>query len=43
VKRGKDIGATEFYLCTVCGQIEFGKPPETCPICGAKAAKCRQV
>ncbi len=36
---GKDLDNSEFYLCPVCGYIEFGKPPEECPICGAKAAK----
>jgi rubrerythrin len=35
VAQGKDL-QTEFYLCPVCGHIEFGAPPATCPICGAK-------
>jgi len=39
VARGADLGDNEFYLCPVCGHIEFGKPPEQCPICGAKGAK----
>ena len=38
-KSGKDLQVTEIYLCPVCGHIEFGKAPETCPICGAKAGK----
>ena len=38
VQRGEDLAETEFYLCPVCGHIELGSPPETCPICGAKAA-----
>ena len=39
VKQGKDLTETKFYLCPVCGHIEFGEPPETCPICGTKASK----
>jgi rubrerythrin len=36
---GKDLDAAEFYLCPVCGHIEFGKPEENCPICGTLASK----
>ena len=39
VEKGTDLAATEFYLCPVCGHIELGRPPEKCPICGAKAEK----
>ena len=39
VRQGKDLAATKFYLCPVCGHIEFGEPPESCPICGTKASK----
>ena len=42
-KAGRDLAETEFYLCPVCGHIEFGKAPATCPICGAPAAKFVQV
>jgi rubrerythrin len=35
-KTGVDLAATEFYLCPVCGHVEAGKPPETCPICNIK-------
>jgi rubrerythrin len=38
-KTGKDLGVTDFYLCPVCGYIEFGKAPEKCPVCGALGAK----
>lgn len=41
--QGKDLSVTEFYLCPVCGYIEFGKAPEECPICGAKGSKFTQV
>lgn len=37
--QGKDLTETEFYLCPVCGRIEFGKPTESCPICNTKADK----
>jgi len=43
VRRGEDLTETEFYLCPVCGHIEFGEPPETCPICGAKAKAFVQI
>jgi rubrerythrin len=38
-QRGQDLTETEFYLCPVCGRIEFGKPTEDCPVCGTKASK----
>jgi rubrerythrin len=38
-QRGQDLAETSFYLCPVCGHIEFGQPPATCPICGAKASQ----
>jgi len=38
VKAGKDLDV-DFYLCPVCGYIEFGQAPETCPICGVKGSK----
>ena len=42
-KAGKDLEETNFYLCPVCGHIEFGTPPDNCPICGVKAEKYVQV
>ncbi|MGD2109111.1 MAG: rubrerythrin family protein [Phycisphaerae bacterium] len=39
VKEGKDLEATDIYLCPVCGHIEFGQPPATCPICSTKGEK----
>lgn len=38
-ERGEDLAETGFYLCPVCGHIEFGTPPEKCPICNAAGAK----
>ncbi len=38
-QQGKDLKETNFYLCPFCGNIEFGKAPDACPICGAKKEK----
>jgi len=42
-KNGEDLTEVDFYLCPVCGFIEFGKAPENCPVCGVPAAKFVQV
>ncbi len=36
---GKDLEETKFYLCPVCGHIEFGAPPDICPTCKLKGDK----
>lgn len=36
VMAGKDLSETAFYLCPVCGHIELGEAPDSCPVCGAK-------
>ena len=38
VQQGKDLDV-DFYLCPVCGYIEFGQPTEECPVCGTKPEK----
>jgi len=38
VQQNKDLDV-DFYLCPICGYIEFGKPTEDCPVCGAKTGK----
>ena len=43
VREGKDLAETRFFLCPVCGNIELGQPPETCPVCGAKGSKFLEV
>jgi rubrerythrin len=43
VSKGKDLAEAKFYLCPVCGHIEMGIPPDTCPICGVKGEKYVQV
>jgi rubrerythrin len=40
---GKDLIETNFYLCPVCGHIEVGNPPESCPICGTRGEKFVRV
>jgi len=42
VQRGEDFAET-FYLCPVCGYIELGAPPESCPICGSKGKVFIQI
>lgn len=39
VLQGHDLEHEEIYLCPVCGHIEFGKPPDACPICGARGTR----
>ena len=43
IKQGEDLTETEFYLCPVCGYIEFGTPPDSCPVCSAKGEKFVQL
>ena len=43
VKQGKDLGEVKFYLCPICGHIEFGVAPERCPICKTLGAKYVEV
>jgi rubrerythrin len=40
-EQGHDLTEVKFYLCPICGHIEFGEPPESCPIC--KTAKSRFI
>jgi rubrerythrin len=43
VQQGKDLTELKFYLCPICGHIEFGVPPATCPTCGTAGARFVQV
>jgi rubrerythrin len=43
VRQGKDLDVGDIYLCPICGHIEFGAAPATCPICSAKADKFVQL
>ncbi len=42
-EQGKDLDVTDFYLCPVCGHIEFGMPEKDCPICGTLVSKYIKV
>jgi rubrerythrin len=43
MKAGKDLSQMDVYLCPVCGDLEFGPPPEKCPICGAPASRFQKI
>jgi rubrerythrin len=38
-KKGEDLSVSGIYLCPVCGYIEFGQAPDSCPICGTRGSK----
>jgi rubrerythrin len=35
--------SVDYFLCTVCGHIAEGSAPDSCPICGAKAAVYKKI
>ncbi len=43
MRSGKDLSQMDVYLCPVCGDVEFGAPPDKCPICGAPASKFQKI
>ena len=43
MKSGQDLSTMDVYLCPVCGDVEFGTPPDRCPICGAPASKYQKI
>ncbi len=43
IKSGSDLSREKVYLCPVCGNIEVGKLPDKCPICGVFAKQFREV
>ncbi len=43
LKAGHDLGREKIFLCPVCGNIEIGKPPEKCPICGVFGKQFREI
>ncbi len=43
VKGGKDLAAEAFYLCPVCGNVELGKAPAACPICGCRGDRFQKI
>jgi len=43
VADGKDLDEINIYLCPICGHIELGTPPDSCPICGLPGTKYIQL
>jgi rubrerythrin len=43
LESGADLSTMDVYLCPVCGDLEFGNPPDRCPICGAPASKYQKI
>jgi rubrerythrin len=43
LESGADLSAMDVYLCPVCGYLEFGTPPDKCPVCGAPASKFQKI
>jgi rubrerythrin len=43
IKAGNDIGREKVFLCPVCGNIELGKAPDKCPICGVFGKQFKEI
>jgi rubrerythrin len=43
LEAGSDFSGAEIYLCTVCGNIEVGKPTSKCSICNAPADRFQKI
>lgn len=43
IKAGGDLPRQAVFLCPVCGNIELGKAPEKCPICGVLGRQFREI
>jgi rubrerythrin len=43
IQKGQDLPEPKIYLCPVCGHIEFGTPPESCPICKTKGSSYVEI
>jgi rubrerythrin len=43
MKSGKDLSQMDVFLCPVCGDVEFGVPPDKCPICGAPGSRYQKI
>jgi rubrerythrin len=37
------LAETDYYVCNVCGYTCENEPPDTCPVCGAKAQAFKKV
>jgi len=43
IKAGNDLGREKVFLCPICGNIEIGKVPDKCPICGVFGKQFREI
>jgi rubrerythrin len=43
LKAGHDLGRESVFLCPVCGNIEIGKAPDKCPICGVFGKQFHEI
>ena len=43
VQGKRDLTANKIFLCPVCGNIELGKAPDKCPICGVFGKQFREI
>jgi rubrerythrin len=43
LQSGSDMGRDKIFLCPVCGNIELGKAPDKCPICGVFGKQFREI
>jgi len=43
LQAGNDMGREKIFLCPVCGNIELGKAPDKCPICGVFGKQFREI
>ncbi len=43
LESGADLSTMDVYLCPVCGDVEFGTPPDRCPVCGAPGTKFKKM
>jgi rubrerythrin len=43
LESGQDLSQMDVYLCPVCGDVEFGVPPERCKICNTPGSRYQKV
>ncbi len=43
VESGKDRGAKDIFVCSICGMTFEGTAPDKCPVCGASKDKINKI
>lgn len=43
LKLGETVDITNYFVCSVCGNLEIGMPPDKCPICKSPVEKFFEV